>query len=1000
MQLLYQLAAYTLRQVIGEAADPVVAFAEQHFTDHSQALPRALTAAGDRAWRTLGVALAGDGFCDQVKRVFTSGDDKGFREQVTRFLNSGRLGFEGTPVQFRQECLAELRLLRKSDLLSSQRLDLHRLAEQAGHFARHGDAPAVVAGAWEAVHGVADALAADYPKLARLLRQPATGEPPLLAAAFTYFFRREVETNPELARGLVWGTLRHLTAAQEAAFADVERALAELGGRFDEVLDGLGRIEQIAVATQGAVLDLRVEWERMAGTQQAGSDDLRRLMEEALARLARLGMQVGEVRPRDSFSIRGEDERAAVKLLLARFRQLPAERQRQVPALLNGLGKLQVGAGEFAAARLTFPEVRRSVHEDAARAEASCNVYRAALEERKWDEALAALRQAAALDRPRFAPFPLHRYQPRRILGAGGFGTAILCHDSHFGEDVVIKTLHDGDLERGVKDVFREAVVLRQLAHPAIIGVRDCEYADPDRAARPYIVMEYFAGWTLEDFVNQRGPLAPPELIAVAAAIASAMQAAHAKGILHRDLKPANVLVRKEGERWLVKVIDFGLALRRQAVETSIAVASGGKTILSESAVGTLKYAPPEQMGEVLDANGKRVRPGPYSDVYAFGKLCCYLLFKTTEPRSRHWSTLPRELAELLERCMEHELEHRMPDFGPVVKVLAALDPASEASRRREQEEAERRRREVEEQQRQQVARLRSDGLITLREMLREALDRAEGKPTKEDKATVAEHCRRHHITNEEAQGVFREVRKRWEDEHPVVVTPKPGDVVTNALGMKFAWIPPDTFRMGSDQYDNEKPVHRVTLTKGFYMGVHPVTQAQWQAVMGSNPSQFPGEDYPVETVTWDDCQDFCERLAKLTGKPIRLPTEAKWEHACRAGTTTDYCSGNGEAALKKVGWYSGNSGSKTQPVGKLAPNAWGLYDMHGNVWEWCQDWYGPYPKGDVTEYTGSKESEYRVLRGGSWGDGPVHCRAARRYGRAPSLRIGYCGCRVVFCLD
>ena len=142
-----------------------------------------------------------------------------------------------------------------------------------------------------------------------------------------------------------------------------------------------------------------------------------------------------------------------------------------------------------------------------------------------------------------------------------------------------------------------------------------------------------------------------------------------------------------------------------------------------------------------------------------------------------------------------------------------------------------------------------------------------------------------------------------------------PQGPITNSLGMKFAWIPPGTFVMGGDLADDEKPIHRVTLTRGFYMGVYPVTQAQWQSVMGSNPSCFLGEDHPVDPVAWDKCQDFCERLAKLMDKPVRLPTEAEWEYACRAGTTTDYHSGNSEAALKKVGWYFVNSDIKTKPI-------------------------------------------------------------------------------------
>jgi formylglycine-generating enzyme required for sulfatase activity len=236
-----------------------------------------------------------------------------------------------------------------------------------------------------------------------------------------------------------------------------------------------------------------------------------------------------------------------------------------------------------------------------------------------------------------------------------------------------------------------------------------------------------------------------------------------------------------------------------------------------------------------------------------------------------------------------------------------------------------------------------------------------------------------------------------------VKVPRKAGEVQTLRvanLDMKFAWVPPGAFQMGGNAYSGEKPVHRVKLTKGFYLGVTPVTQAQWQAVMGNNPSRFRGDDRPVEQVSWDDCQEFCAKLTQLTGKPVRLPTEAEWEYACRAGTTSDYYSGTGEEALKKVGWYHGNSKQQTQPVGKLAPNAWGLYDVHGNVWEWCQDWYGPYPSDNIEDYEGPNSGDGRVLRGGSWGDDAEYCRAAFRCRYAPGTRNLYLGSRVCFCLD
>jgi len=188
---------------------------------------------------------------------------------------------------------------------------------------------------------------------------------------------------------------------------------------------------------------------------------------------------------------------------------------------------------------------------------------------------------------------------------------------------------------------------------------------------------------------------------------------------------------------------------------------------------------------------------------------------------------------------------------------------------------------------------------------------------------------------------------------------------------MEMVWCPPGTFTMGSDDGDDSaRPVHQVTLTKGFWMGKTEVTQAQWKSVMGNNPSYFKGDDLPVESVSWNDCQKFCQK----TG--LQLPTEAQWEYACRAGSTGPY-SGTGE--VDEMGWYDNNSGGKTNPVGKKQPNAWGLYDMHGNVMEWCADWYEDYSKGAVTDPQGPSSGEDRVRRGGSWISYDIDCASSYR---------------------
>ena len=219
-------------------------------------------------------------------------------------------------------------------------------------------------------------------------------------------------------------------------------------------------------------------------------------------------------------------------------------------------------------------------------------------------------------------------------------------------------------------------------------------------------------------------------------------------------------------------------------------------------------------------------------------------------------------------------------------------------------------------------------------------------------------------------------------------VTPKAGQVKIFDLGdgvkLEMVWIEPGGFVMGSPEKE-QKPTrndtqHVVTLTRGYWLGKYEVTQAQWEAVMGSgsNPSQFKGGNLPVEQVSWDDCQECIRRLnAKLSGEGggFRLPTEAEWEYACRAGTTGGYAG-----VLRDLGWYDGNSGSTTHPVGEKRANAWGIYDMHGNVWEWCEDWCGDYPSGSVTDPTGPSTGSNRVCRGGSWCCLAAYCRSARRY--------------------
>lgn len=196
--------------------------------------------------------------------------------------------------------------------------------------------------------------------------------------------------------------------------------------------------------------------------------------------------------------------------------------------------------------------------------------------------------------------------------------------------------------------------------------------------------------------------------------------------------------------------------------------------------------------------------------------------------------------------------------------------------------------------------------------------------------------------------------------------TAQTAKVLTNSIGMEFKPIPAGTFTMGEGD-----TAHQVTLKKSFEMGVFEVTQEQYEKVMGKNPSKFKGANNPVEQVSWNDAVEFCRKLSELreentAGHVYRLPTEAEWEYACRSGTSTSYSFGNDKSELGEYAWYKDNSGEKTHPVGKKKPNAWGLYDMHGNVFEWCQDYYGQPSTDPATDPMGPKSGSDRVFRGGA----------------------------------
>lgn len=227
---------------------------------------------------------------------------------------------------------------------------------------------------------------------------------------------------------------------------------------------------------------------------------------------------------------------------------------------------------------------------------------------------------------------------------------------------------------------------------------------------------------------------------------------------------------------------------------------------------------------------------------------------------------------------------------------------------------------------------------------------------------------------------------------------PEPGDTITDSVGTRLAYIPVGRFVMGSPSHEQDRQYdessHMVRLTKAFRIGTTEVTQSQWEAVMGASRSNFRGGNLPVEKVSWREAVEFCDKLSRKEGRVYRLPTEAEWEYACRAGVGGPIA---GTGRLDDMGWYEANSDQSTHPVGSKQPNAWGLYDMHGNVSEWCSDTYGAdYPLREVVDPAGTVDGIYRVIRGGSWRHFPPACRSAARNSAPPAYQLRETGFRVV----
>jgi formylglycine-generating enzyme required for sulfatase activity/serine/threonine protein kinase len=1079
------IAAETATAIAGDWVRTVAGKVRSHFTDHSAKLAEALAKSNERAWKTIEIALGGRRFWDR----FAAAEDRALRDQVKAFLEST---VAGDDPDFLTACLRELRQARdKGHLAAGDGFRPEALADEVGPFARFDDPEALLSAECEVVEEVAGEFRRlGYRHLGRLLAVTPTRGQPLLAMAAQYYFRRAVGEDPVLARELNWVRLTAVDRRVEEGFALLALIQERHGQQLEEALEGLARVEVVVVETHDVVLEIHAKVNELANKYKLGHREL----------------TAG-----DSVSIRDEHERALIVEVKRWYRALPEDQRRRFPQLGLDVARLEYVAGAFPAAWATAREAAGQLSDSGAKAAAHHAAYRAALELGAWDEALAELLAAVEAD-TRYALWPRPKYQVERILGAGGFGVALLCRDIYLDRQVVIKSFEAAGIDRDAAAIFREARLLESLNHAGIIHLYGCGYVDPNREQRPYLELAHFAGsLSLDHHVRQHGPLTPDDLLPVAVQTAEALEAAHEAGVLHRDLKPGNLLVRKTARGWEVKVIDFGLSLRRSLVRTSQARGvSLGRTMVGSAVAGTLHYAAPEQ----LDPDRSR-EVGTHSDVYGLGRTCLFALFRSTLPRARAIRALPEPWPDLLDDCCDPEIASRPKDLAAVLSRLrdipdskattpppsssptsptfgkapappaqpaeaAAPTAAAEASPIAKLAAAE----PHAVQQPPPVAEIaavesqaaREPALavpaaevptpeklgrpLTLKEKL--AAARA-GRTTATGAAAGTEAAAKPAAgprslppleriidPHDPAEALHlagasktKEVTAKTRSEQRTAPSPR----FTNSLGMTMVRIEPGEFLMGSTKaqidtlmmlfpdvgYESvrvEQPQHAVKITRPFYLAAHPVTVGQFrrfveesgyqteaeQSAAGSydwdgeewtldprknwrSPGFTQEDDHPVVCVSHNDAMAF---LGWLNGQKeeqergYRLPTEAEWEYACRAGTRGLFGADDNPETLVRTANVDYAS-RKTTPVGSFAPNAWQLYDMIGNIWEWCDDWFDEefYQSSPKENPHNTAQASGRVIRGGGWDYLPRDCRPALRSRDAPALRNGSLGFRL-----
>jgi len=539
------------------------------------------------------------------------------------------------------------------------------------------------------------------------------------------------------------------------------------------------------------------------------------------------------------------------------------------------------------------------------------------------------------------------RYRVQCQLGRGGFGVTYEINEVRTNQAKVLKVLINND-PKAVELFKQEADVLSQLHHSGIPNVELDAYFEyyPYNSQNPIhcLVMEKVVGEDLEKYMQKRGlrPINQTTAIEWLKDLIIILEQVHNKNFFHRDIKPSNIMLRSESAELVL--IDFGTVRK---VTSTVFKQQGGVTGIISAG-----YTPSEQI------NNNAV---PQSDFFALGRTFVYLLtgkepldpiiydsYNETLNWRNHAPQISSMLADLLDDMMQRLYKYRPQNSHEILQRIAAIEKALQSPKPQSP--------------------IPANNLNTF-------------------SFEVVTTDARGNITNRR-----KESAKYFTED------------LGNGVTLEMVEIPGGTFIMGSPKSEakrgsNEGPQHQVTVPS-FYMGKYELTQVQYEAIIGTNPSNFKGDNRPVERVSWNDAVAFCEKLSQKTGKNYRLPSEAEWEYACRAGTTTPFYFG--ESITPDLVNYNGNYTYASAPKGKyrqqttdvgtFPPNSFGLYDMHGNVWEWCQDdWQEDYINAPINGIALISRSNFKLLRGGSWDYNPDVCRSAyRHYYLAYDNNIGF----------